>query len=335
MKRWNYLYDKIWLLDNLKRAFKKAAKGKRQHAVVRQFEKNLTSNLVAMRDLVKSGEYSFGRFHSFVIHDPKSRIIHACRFEERVLHHAIMNICHRCFDQRLINDTFACRPGQGRVAALTRAQQHGRKHKYYLKLDISRYFDSIDHRILKRQLYGLFKEPPLLELFFSVIDSYHGRTEKGLPIGILTSQYFANGYLGGLDRFIKETLKAPAYSRYMDDFVLWHDNQKVLGRWMDDIECYAKTRLSLELHPKRRIAHCREGLPFLGLRLHPRYRWLGRRGRKNYQRRIREYENHCILGLMGANELQRRFDALHAATDLADSLAWRDRFWQNREVLDI
>lgn len=130
MKRQSDLYDRVWLLDNLKLAFKKAAKGKRQQNVVRRFESNLTTNLVNMREAVIAGRYPFGQFHCFTIRDPKERIIHACCFEERVLHHAIMNVCHSSFDRRLIFDTFACRVGKGRLAAINRAQEHCRKYIY-------------------------------------------------------------------------------------------------------------------------------------------------------------------------------------------------------------
>ena len=222
-----------------------------------------------------------------------------------------------------------------RVAAVERAQHFCSKNTHYLKLDIAQYFNSIDQQLLKIQLESAFKETPLLKLFFAIIDSFNCELGKGLPIGTLTSQYFANAYLNPLDRFIKETLRVKSYVRYMDDFVLWHDSRQQLERWNEAIAIFLQEKLALKLHVKQKLISCRQGLPFLGFRLSSSSRWLARRGRKHYKQRIDVYEQACQTGHLSSRELQRRLDALNAATELADTLNWRNPFWKQRKVCEF
>ena len=170
--------------------------------------------------------FPVGRFSQFVIHDPKERIITAPCFAERVLHHAVMNVCEPKFEQWLINDTYACRVGRGQGAALSRAQQFARRFPFFLKIDVRKYFDSISHEILLSRLDLLFKDRRLLDLFERIVHSFRGNLGRGLPIGSLTSQHLANFYLGWFDRYAKETLRLKGYVRYMDDMALWADSSE-------------------------------------------------------------------------------------------------------------
>lgn len=335
MKRDKGLYERIGDLDNLKRAFFKAAKGKRWQVEVGAFERSLDARLQGIREQVDDGSFDFGRFRQFEIRDPKRRMIHACPFDERVLHHAIMNICHDSFDRRLIFDTFACRLGKGRESALQRAQDHCAKGRYFLKLDIAGYFGSIDHSILKAKLTRIFKERRLQELFFRIVDSYEATSGKGLPIGTLASQYFANSYLADLDRFAQEELPSAAYIRYMDDFVVWGHSVDELRRFEGRIERFLRTKLALELNRKRILRPCKQGLPFLGMRLCESHRWLDRRGRKRYESRVRQCERDLREGKLDGHTLRRKLDALNAASGLGEGLKWRQRFWRERKELEI
>ena len=166
-----------------------------------------------------------GDYHYFKIHDPKERLICAASFSERVLHHAVMNVCDPFFNRYQIFDSYACRKSKGTYAALDRARHFNHHFKWYLKLDVRKYFDSIHHGRLKRLLVKQFKDKSLLDLFNGIIDSYHVSDACGIPIGNLTSQYFANHYLAVADHFIKEELRIKGYVRYMDDMVLWHNDK--------------------------------------------------------------------------------------------------------------
>ena len=179
--------------------------------------------------------FRVGNYHQFTIHDPKERLITAPCFRERVLHHAIFNLCEPILERHLIADTFACRVGKGWLVALERAQRFAGRHRFFLKLDIRKYFDSIAHAILLARLGRLFKDRRLLHLFERIIESYSTPPGRGVPIGSLTSQHFGNFYLASLDRWVKERLRVRGYVRYMDDFALWADTSCALKIHLSEV----------------------------------------------------------------------------------------------------
>lgn len=140
------------------------------------------------------GSFRFGQYHFFTVYDPKRRTICAASFPERVVFHAMMRICHPVFDDFQIFDSYASRIGKGTYKALERAQQYAKRYQYFAKLDVCKYFDSIDHEVMLHQLCRLFKDSQLLIFFRDLLDSYETSEGRGLPIGNLTSQYFANDY---------------------------------------------------------------------------------------------------------------------------------------------
>ena len=220
MRRAGNLFEQIVALDNLRHAFQRAARGKRHRAEVAAFQITIDERLADMSVRLQRGEFPVGRFRQFEIHDPKRRIITAPDFPERVLHHAIIRVCEPHLERWLIADTYACRPGKGREAAVLRAAGFARRFPWRLHLDVRQYFDSIPHDTLLACLRQRLKDRQLLELFQGIIAGFRGAAGRGLPIGSLMSQHFANLYLGWLDRFVKESLRIPGYVRYMDDFVV-------------------------------------------------------------------------------------------------------------------
>ncbi len=194
MKKVNHLLDEIATYENLHFAFWKAQKGKQHREEVQCFQKNFNHNIHALQEQLLQGNVNVGNYHYFTIFDPKERTICAASFSERVLHHALMNVCHPVFEGFQIFHSYATRPNKGTYAALGQAYQNQKKHQWFLKTDIRKYFDSIDHRILKKQLQKKFREKRLISILFQIIDSYSTKPEKGLPIGNLTSQYFAKQY---------------------------------------------------------------------------------------------------------------------------------------------
>ncbi len=210
MKRAGNLWPRIVDRDNLRLAFSRARRGKRASEEVRLFAEHLEDNISAMARSLDEGTFPVGRFHQFVIHDPKERIITAPCFPERVMHHAVMNVCEDVFEHWLIDDTYACRTGRGRIAALSWAQRFARCFPYFLKLDIRKYFDSVPHDEVLGRLARIFKDRSLLALLDRIVRTFRGAVGRGLPIGSLTSQHLANFYLGWCDRFINETLRERA-----------------------------------------------------------------------------------------------------------------------------
>lgn len=249
MKRTGNLFDEIVEWKNLRLAAYKALRGKRTRADAQQFVSQLDSRLTEMADQLRSGTFPLGCYHQFVIYDPKRRTITASCFAERVLHHAIMNVCEPVFERRLIADTYACRAGRGREATILRAQRFAQRFPSYLKLDIRKYFESIPHNRLLLQLGRLFKDERLLALFASILNGFQPGLGRGLPIGSLTSQHFANFYLGQFDRFVKETLRLKGYVRYMDDMLLCGPTPRTMTAIQTLCKDFVKMNCSWSLSP--------------------------------------------------------------------------------------
>jgi RNA-directed DNA polymerase len=236
LKTYRNLYSKVTGWDNLYLAYRKARKGKRGRPPAASFEYDLEANLVALhRDLVER-TYQPGNYNSFYIHEPKRRLISAAPFRDRVVHHALCNVIEPIFERGFIFDSYANRIGKGTHRALDRAQHYARRFRYVLPLDVRQFFPSIDHTILRSILARKVADGHVLWLIDRILESgvgvlseeYHmqwfpgddlfaASRPRGLPIGNLTSQFWANCYLNPLDHFLKRELKCPAYLRYVDD----------------------------------------------------------------------------------------------------------------------
>lgn len=324
MKRHSHLFEKILDRDNLRLAFLRALRGKRHRPDARLFAADLDRNLAALAERMSDDSVELGRCHQFVIRDPKERVITAPCFEERVLHHAIINVCEPLFDRWLIFDTYACRVGKGREAAVRRAQEFARQSPAFLKMDVRKYFDSISHEVLLDGLRCFFKDPRLLRLFARIIGSFRAVSGRGLPIGSLMSQHCANFYLGWFDRFVKERLRVPGYVRYMDDMVLWGRSTRQLADLRDQCSAFLSLELRLELKPTF-INHTTVAMEFLGCRLFPTHVTLNRRSKVRFRRKLAALEDAYDEGLIDEGTLQERATALIAFTRAAGAASWRFR----------
>lgn len=324
MKRPAHLIEPIADMANLELAFHKAKRGKAVKAQVQAFGKNLRANLKALQAQILSGEVEIGNYHYFTMYDPKKRQICAAPFAQRVLHHALMNVCHPYFEQQQIFDSYASRIGKGTYAALERAAAYNIKYGWYLKLDVRKYFDSIHHGVLRSQLCRLFKDPCLLRIFDRILDSYEALPGRGVPIGNLTSQYFANHYLAPADHFARESLRVPAYVRYMDDMVLWHDDKSALLEAGCRFQDFIRERLQQELKPFC-LNKNTTGLPFLGYLLYPDTVRLAQRSRRRYIQKIRTCQSAMESGVWSQKEFQNHATPLTAFTQHADAKAFRQK----------
>jgi hypothetical protein len=278
-----------------------------------------------------------GRLERFVIHDPKRRIIHAPAFRERVLHHALMAALGPVLERSAIADSFACRVGKGVHRARARALGFARRHAWFLALDVRSYFDSIAHSVLLAAIARRCKDPEIFALVARIVGAYATAPGRGLPIGSLTSQHFANFYLGPLDRTAKETLHVPGYLRYMDDLVLFGDDRASLAAAGRALAGFARDSLGLELvgsgsGPVDQPRRASEGLPFLGARITPAGLYPSRRTRRRCQRKLRQYERAYQAGDLTAPNLQRRASALVAVVAAMDCRDWRQRALVRSEV---
>ncbi|AMV71434.1 RNA-directed DNA polymerase [Desulfuromonas carbonis] len=330
MKRVGNLYLSIADPDNLRRAFLKAARGKRQRREVREYTANLDANLMELHRQLLAHEVVVGDYRFFIVRDPKVRQICAASFRERVLHHAIMNICEPVLEGYAIDDSFACRQGKGLHTALKRAQQFTRCNSWYLKLDIRKYFDSIPHDRLLALLARRFKDRDLLELFARILAAYETEPGRGLPIGNLLSQHFANFYLGALDHWLKEQRQVKGYLRYMDDFVLFAADRETLRTELAAIETFIRDHLGLELKENIQLNRVAHGLPFLGFRLYPHTVRLAPRSRERFARRLVEYETFFAAGSWNEAELACHVGPLVEFTRVASAASFRRQVLTNR-----
>ena len=309
--------------ENLREAFLKAARGKRGKADCRAFQERLDENLTRLRAELLAGSVRVGDYHLFQIFDPKERTICAADFRQRVLHHAVMAVCEPALEQAAVFDSYACRKGKGRLAAVGRASGYARRYDWFLKMDVRKYFASIDHRVLERLLARRYKDTAVLALFGKIIRSYETVPGRGLPIGNLTSQHFANYYLSPLDRFIKEQLGRGAYVRYMDDSVVWGRCRGELKAVRDRVREFLAVELKLELKAEPPLNRTALGMDFLGYRLFPRVMRLARRSKLRFARKFRGYERAFVEGVWSEAELQRRTTALLAFVLPAESEGFR------------
>ena len=322
MKRRGNLFHSICGVENLYLAFFKAKRGKSNRIEIAHFQHELKKNIDRISQQLISDEVEIGKYTYFKVFDPKERVICAASFRERIIHHAIMNICHIVFDEYLIEDSYASRKGKGTHAAIARAQFYQSRYLYYLKLDIRKYFDNIDHQILKSQLRRRFKDGKLLILFERIIDSYCVQIGKGVPIGNLTSQYFANHYLGEFDRFCKQFLRVPGYARYMDDIVLWSNDKVQLKQWGMECRLFLKQKLHLELKVFH-LSESKAGLPFLGYLLLKQRMQLLRKSKLRFKKKLAKYYFLFKIGLWDQKKFQSHSSALCAFAKKGDMFFWR------------
>ncbi len=322
MKRVDNLLELIADPENLRLAFWKARKGKTYSRQVIAYRNNLEYNLLILREQILTGLVEVGDYHYFKIFEPKARQICASAFKEQVLHHALMNICHRYFEQVHIFDSYASRKGKGTYAALERAKLFTQKNIWFLKLDVRKFFESIHHEVLKGQLYHKFKDFKLLKIFEKIIDSYESKPNRGLPIGNLTRQYFSNHYLTGLDHYIKEELQIKAYVRYMDDMILWHNDKDFLKDAKKHIRAFVECKLRCELKPEI-LNRTKYGLPFLGYRTFPYRVKLLQQSKIRFIKKIQIAERKLDTGVWTQEQYKRSVLPLLAFTLHANTKEFR------------
>lgn len=322
MKRVGYLMPKICHFDNLLEAFLRSAKGKNGKAEVIRFRDRLHENLSEMAVMLADGSYPFGSYRFFRIHDPKPRLICAARFPDRVAFHAMMRICHPVFDKYQIDDSYASRIGKGTYKALDRTLSFSRRYQWYVKLDVRKYFDSISHQVMYAMLERLFKDTILMNHFSCILDSYQSSFGKGLPIGNLTSQYFANHYLAFADHYAKEQLALKGYVRYMDDMLLFGNDKEELLRKANLFEELITGWLQLELHD-RECNECNRGIPFLGYVVRPSGLHLRQTSRHRYSMKLRQLTDLWFEGKMTDEKYRERLQSLTSFTEQADSYRLR------------
>ncbi len=274
------LFHKIISLNNLLFAWKEFRRGKRRKLEVQKFEFNLERNLFTLNGDLLAGVWQPGPYHQFYVCDPKLRQIHKASVRDRVLHQAVFRILYRIFNPTFIFDSYSCRNKKGVHRSVNRLEDFCRKvtmnwrqPAYALKCDIRKFFDSVDQIILLELIKQKVQEPETLALLGQIVDSFRTTSGKGLPLGNVTSQLFANIYLNELDQFVKHQLKAKYYLRYCDDFIIISPDKNCLINLVTLLDGFLQQTLHLSLHPNKiSLRKISQGVDYLGYVTLPHYR---------------------------------------------------------------
>ncbi len=344
MKRYGNLWSQVIDFENIMQAARQAQRGKRFRGNVLTFNYNLEQELARLKTELETKTYQPGAYHTFEIVEPKRRMISAAPYRDRVVHHALCNIIAPIFERTFIGDSYANRVGFGTHRALRRFTSFARSSRYILQCDIRKYFPSIDHEILKSLLRRKLKCKETLWLADTIIDNSNEQDpvldhfpgddlltplqrRRGLPIGNLTSQFFANIYLNGFDHFVKEHLKAAKYVRYVDDFALFSDDWEFLAEARVAIENYL-AGLRLKIHPvKSQLFETRHGANFLGFRILPDRIRVRTENLRRAKRRLRRMQREYAQGKMREQEVSQSIQSWVAHLEHGDTWKLRQQIF--------
>jgi len=307
MRSYGQLWERITSPENLTSALERVIKGRGGKRDVVEFVARADQELMVLREELLSGAWRPGLYAQFRVKDPKPRMISCASVRDRVVHHALCGVIAPLLERAFTEDSYACRMGMGTHRAATRARYLVRRHRWTCKLDIRRYFDSVSHDRLLDLLLPVFREKEVCWLIEVIVRHPVPGLPAGygLPIGNLTSQWFANFYLSGLDHFAKEALRAPGYVRYMDDFVLFTDSKAEVWRLHDGVCEWVTQERELQVKGERTVvAPVSEGLAFLGLRIFPDG-WRFQRTRLiRSRRKFRMKERQWLAGEIDGEQLR-------------------------------
>jgi len=284
MKVFTHDNSSLISVENLFQAWDEFKKGKRKRRDVQIFERHLEYSLFNLQQKLANKTWQHGVYSEFYVNDPKRRHIHKANVNDRIIHHLLHKYLDKIFDKTFISDSYSCRLGKGTHRAVLRLEKFARsasknysRNCWSLKLDIKKFFDTVDHGVLLSLVSKRVKGKDIFWLIKKVTDSFHSNQgfSKGIPLGNLTSQIFANIYLNELDQFVKTRLKAKYYLRYADDFIILDSDIELLYSLISPIKKFLKESLKLELHPNKVILRKLSwGIDFTGYIVLPHYRLL-------------------------------------------------------------
>ena len=347
MKRYDRLFDRIISFENLYEANRRARKGKRLTPNVLAFESDVEASLLDLKQELEDRTYRPGAYRTFTVYERKPRLISAAPYRDRVVHHAVHGLIEPIFDSTFIYDSYACRVGKGTHKAVQRFSEFCRKSRYVLKTDISQYFAYIDHGLLMGKIMRKIKCQDTLWLLNLTISGSNRQKDafqyfagddlftpyerrKGIPIGNLTSQIFANIYLNDFDHYVKEKLGCRHYIRYVDDIAVFGKEKKQLWEIKDRLqEFLAGDRL--QLHPRKTyVLPVSAGVDHLGYRIYPTHRLLRKDTSMRFRRRLKKlfilfHQRRIAFSELNAHVQSWLGHAKHADTfGLRSNLLWYD-----------
>lgn len=341
------LYPKIYDFENLYVAWEHARSKKRYRDDVMIFNRNYEERLIDIQNRLIYETYEIGKYHTFYVYEPKKRLIMSLPFEDRIVQWAIYQQLFPLYEKTFIEDSYACRVGKGTHKAADRLQywlrQTDRKPKryYYLKMDISKYFYRVDHEILMEILGHRIKDNSLLNLLRKIInsedmhfglplgkepdevDTADRLSDKGMPIGNLTSQMFANIYLNEVDQYAKHELGLHYYIRYMDDIIILHHDKRYLAEVKEIIAVFLDEKLRLNLNQKTAIRPCSTGIDFVGYRIWATHRKLKKKSAVKIKRSMKRYVCKVEAGEESREKMNRAIASYRGVLQHCDSYGLR------------
>lgn len=286
VKRYGNLWPKVITKENIRLSYEQAKLGKGKKRNVRLFNRDLENNLEKVRQSLVNKTFTTAHYSTKTVFEPKRRTIYILPFNpDRIVQHAVMNVLIPIWDNLFIAESYACRDNKGMHKGSLKTMEYIRGNRYCLKCDISKFYPSINHDVLKSIVRRKIKDKDVLWLIDDIIDSYPGETNT--PIGNFTSQWFGNLYLNELDQFVRHQLKIKCYLRYCDDFCLFHNDKKVLNDAAAKIRQFLTDRLRLRMS-KCDLFPVSRGVDFLGYRHFPEYILLRKSTAKRARKRIKK-----------------------------------------------
>jgi len=292
-KKYKNLFEKVVNINNIRLAYSKAVKGGNRYTISHlRFKENLEANLYLLQQSLINGTYKRGNYHTFKVYEPKERAISALPFKDRVVQHCLNNILQPIFESVFYFGSYACRPNKGVHKGVKDVQSSIRKMEkvgkvFYLKMDFSKYFHSIDKSILFKEIEKKISDKQIIK----VLKDFDGCTGPGIPIGNLLSQLFANIYGNIFDRFIKTKIKAKYYFRYMDDTVILGHSKKELFIIQKKLRIFAKLFMKLKFS-KWFVESMATPLNFLGYRVTAGYKLIRKDSVVRAKRKIKRYKRY-------------------------------------------
>lgn len=344
MKRIGKLFNIITSFENLYYASLQARAGKRGKANVALFERNIEEEILQLQAELSDKTYRPGGYREFTIYERKTRKISAAPYRDRVVHHALCRVIEPVFERTFIQDSYACRTGKGKHMAVDRCTEYARKYKYVLKTDIRKYFPSLDHEILFAKIARKIKCRDTLWLIRMIIDGSNAQEEvieyypgddlfapfqrrRGIPIGNLTSQFFANIYLNDLDHFAEERLGCRAYILYVDDIVVFENDTRRLWEISRDITDFLQVE-RLTIHPEKTFVQpVTEGIDHLGYRVFPTHRRLRQDNGRKFVKNAKTLQEQYKRGRIGLEKVNATIQSWIGHARHADTYRLREKIF--------
>jgi len=333
------LFEELVSLEHLFQGWTHFRRGKRKRKDIQYFERYLEDRIFQIQADLNSLQYQHGPYEQFYVTDPKQRCISKACVRDRLVHEVVYQLLSPVFDHIFIFHSLSSRVGKGthfgieHLKRMTRkVSKNGKFPCFALKMDIKRFFDTVDHRILKTLIRKRVREEPFLVIIDRIIDSFFFLEGCGIPLGNVTSQLFANIYLHELDDFIKQGLREKYYLRYCDDFVILSRDKAHLQSLIAPIGKFLGTHLHLELHPKKvTIRKLTQGIDFVGYLIFPKHSLVRTRTKQRMKKRLLEASNAYVKGKISDSTMDRKLNSYLGVLSHANqhdlSQALRNAYW--------